>query len=263
MLIKDLITKLIAREAKPGVMSLQGQAAEVRMTKAMGAYFRLVGGALRTRLSKLGDMKDVTLARHEAEVTAKQIVRRHQHLLGTVLSSHYADAMLRADKQAAFHEASSKATTTDKIGLSAKQAAEFARIEAAAQVAGIDETTIERYADAVAQAIEDQIGSAGLSRLLRDLTADMSKVRADIIARTEIADAFGKSALEKLNREEIEYKQLIPSPAACEICLSIVANGPVPTEEPFVDDDGEEYDHSPIHPNCRCATVGARGPQGE
>lgn len=258
-MLKQLIDRLTERSKKPGVMSLAGQAAEVRMTKAMASYFRIVGSALTIRLRKLGEGKDVTIARHTAEVDAKQITRRHRHLLATVLMTHYMEALLKADKQDAFHEAA-KQDTTDKIGLSAKRAAEIAAEHAAEQVVGIDETTVERYADAVAQAITDQIGSSGLSRSLRDLTDSMSKQRADVIARTEIADAFGTAALEKLQREEIEYKQIILSPAACPICISIAANGPVPTDEPFVDEDGEEYDNTPIHPNCRCATVGARGP---
>lgn len=268
MPIQDLIRELCAqlREggAKPGVMSLAGRAAEVRMGRAMSAYFRILGRALTSRLAPLGSQKNVGLARHEAEIHAKQIVRRHQHLLATVIATHYMDAMLKADKQGAFHEAAkSKADTTDKLGLSGKRAAEIARDEAASQVTGIDATTVERYADAVAQAIEDQIGSAGLSISLRDLSDTMSKARADMIARTEIADAFGTAALEKLQREEIEYKQIILSPGACPTCISVFQNGPVPVDEPFVDDEGEEYDNTPIHPNCRCATVGARGPQGE
>lgn len=263
MNLLETIRALIERAGKPGVMSLAGRASERKMATALGRYFRVVGTILQVRLRRLGNSTETKeIVRHTAEMIAMDVVRRQSHTLFAIVSSHVMEAMLKADKQSAFHEAKVDASK-DVLGLSGKEAADYAAEEAAKRVGGINEETVARYADAVAMAIEDKLGVAGLSKLLRGLTEDMSKARADIIARTEIGDAFGEAAMKKLIREEIEYKQLIPSPDACEICMSIVEAGPVPVNEPFVDDDDDEYDRSPIHVSCRCATVGSRAPIGE
>ena len=260
MTLIETITAIFERAGKPGVMSLVGVAMERKMSKMLGRYFRIVGTILSVRLRHLGKSTEtVEVGRHMAEMIATDVVRRQSHTLVHIVSSHVMEAMLKADKQSVMKEAKVDASK-DVLGLSGQEAADYAAEEAAKRVGGINEETVAQYADAVATAIEDELGVSGLSRLLRGLTEDMSKARADMIARTEIGDAFGEAALRKLKREEIEYKQLIPSPDACEICMSIIEAGPVPTDEPFVDDDGEEYDRSPIHVNCRCATVGSRAP---
>lgn len=56
------------------------------------------------------------------------------------------------------------------------------------------------------------------------------------------------------------YKELVAEPDACDICQSIADAGPVPVDEPFVDDEGNEYDSSPIHQNCNCSTLAAAPP---
>lgn len=259
--LAEVLTKIVEAAAKPGVMSLAGQAMEKKMSKALGIYFRAVGRALTPRLKKLAKKDNAETARHEALLLSNQVIRRYSHTLLHILASHIMEAMNKADKQTVMHEAEpdvSLDATADKLGLSGQEAADYAAEEAAKQVQGINATTAQRYADAVATAIEDELGVSGLSQLLREITDDMSTSRAEAIATTEIGDAFGEAALRKLKREDIAGKQLIPSPDACEICMSIVEAGPVPVDEPFVDDDGEEYDRSPIHVRCRCATVGAR-----
>jgi murein L,D-transpeptidase YcbB/YkuD len=262
-----LVDKLIERATKPGVMSLAGVAAEKQCANDLRIFFRKVAAQIRERLIVLHRTTDAAVARHTAELTLAGIMRRNQTHLQDILEQNISEAMLKADKQSVLHEAEKKpkitatSGTIDKVGLSAQDAADYASKRAAETVKGINKTTIQRFADAVSTAIEDQLGVGGLSRLLRDASDDLTKARADMIAATEMADAFGEASLLKMDREGIEYKQLIASPDACEICLSIIDNGPIPVDDEFEDDDGETYDRSPIHPNCRCATVGARNPE--
>jgi hypothetical protein len=264
--IERVADLLLEKATKPGVMSLAGIAAERKCARELGLYFRKVTAQLRGRLIGFHSMSNASVAKHSAQIAAASIVRRNTHQLQAILEKHIQAAVLTGYKQDVMHEAAKpKVTgdlsTGDKLGLSGEDAAAYAAESAAQSVTGINATTVEKFADAVSTAIEDQLGVQGLSSLLRDISDEMTVVRAETIAAFEIADAFGEAALRKLNDEGIGYKQLIPSPGACEICLSIIDNGPIPTDEPFVDDDGEEYDRSPIHVNCRCATVGARGPE--
>jgi hypothetical protein len=264
LISEKLLDTLIEKASKPGVMSLAGVAAERKCASELRIVFRRIAAQIRERLISLHRATDAAVARHAAELTMAGILRRNSTLLQDVLEQNIAEAMLKADKQQVMHEAdpkiTAKSSTTDKVGLSAQDAAAYAKERAAESVSSINKTTMQRFADAVSTAIEDQLGVGGLSRLLRDASDDLTKVRADLIAATEMADAFGEAAMQQLDREGIGYKQLIASPDACDICLSIIDNGPIPVDDDFEDDDGETYDRSPIHPNCRCATVGARNP---
>jgi hypothetical protein len=243
-------------------MSLTGEMMEKKCEKALDHYFNKLAVAITVSgLSNLAGAHTVLAGRHASDATMKNVLRRQSTWLREAIASHYAEAMRHADKQAAFHEAAKKKNDIDDVGLSAQEAADYAEEYAGKKVKDIDKTTMEAVSDAVANAIEEQLGPAGLARELRELTDSFSGFRARAIARTEMADAYAEASVRKLARLEVEYKQLITSPDACDICIDIEDQGPVPLDEPFVDSDGEEYDRSPIHVNCRCATVGARAPE--
>jgi len=260
-----LLNKLEEVAKRPGIMSLAGIQAEKECSKQVTEYFHILGARIKqAHLEKLTDHTDKQLARHAAEMKVKQIARRAGDILQRVLKENIHAAVVVADKQQVYHEASGDDITIGPAsGRLSADAEAYAAEQAAKQVVGINQTTVDVISDLVAEAVGNQMSPAELSRDIRDVLDGWTKTRADLIARTEMADAFGYAGLEKLKREEIEYKQLILSPDACPICESIADNDPVPVDEPFVDDDGEEYDRSPIHPNCRCATVGARAPEGD
>lgn len=197
------------------------------------------------------------------EKNGKYYVNDGHHRIARDIHSGKTSIKVDVYSKESFQEADDYAVGETIDDLPSEEAAKIAKQHAAEAVVGIDAQTLKLYQDAVETAITEQLAPQGLSQLLRQVSDDMVKTRADVIARTEMADAFGEATMQKLDREQIEYKQLIPSPGACPLCLSIVAAGPIPIGEPFLDDDGEEHDRSPIHPNCRCATVGARPPEGE
>lgn len=262
MSIGHLASLLEAYAGRPGVMSLAGVSAEHQMTKALKSYFSGLGIEIRQRIRGLAATHtDHEAARHEAEMHITQVVRSHSGRLKAILVEWQHRGLLAADKLpvTGFKEADNEEDPVDP--LTAEDAANIAVENAAKSVTGIDETTTRLYADAVADSIKAEESVQQLSQRLRGISEDMQTSRSRTIAATEMADAFGEASLRKLERSGVEYKQIILSPSACEICIGIQAAGPVPVDDPFVDDEGEEYDRTPIHVNCRCATVGARAPE--
>lgn len=255
--------QLLVEVKKPGVMSLAGQQAEARCSRELKPYFRMLAARVRmAHLEKLVDLKK-DVARQAAEMKVRQIVRRSSDSLHRVLKGNYHAALLAAFAQPVLHkQAGEDITVGPASGMLSTDAEAYASEQAAKQIVGINQTTVDMIADLVANAVGNQQTPAELSGDLLDLLTGWTKSRTDLIARTEMADAFGAAAMAQLDRADIDYKQLITSPDACPVCQSIEDDGPVPVDEPFVDDDGEEYDRSPIHPGCRCATVGARAPEG-
>ena len=335
--LSGLLDQLDEVAKRPGIMSLAGMQAEKACKADVASYFRILGARVKqAHLEKLIDVNDKQQARHAAEMKVRQIARRASDVLQRILKEHIHAAVVAADKQHVYHEASGddievgpasgqlsadaaayaaeqaaqqvvgiNQTTVDTLsdlvatavvnqmthihaallaadkqqvyheasgddseigpasGLLSSDAEEYAAEQAAKQIVGINQTTVDKIADLVATAVGNQMTPSDLSRDLRDLLDGWTTDRAEMVARTEMADAFGAAALMKFDREGIDYMQLILSPDACPICESIAANGPVRVDDGFEDDDGETYDRSPIHVNCRCATVGARAPEGE
>jgi hypothetical protein len=261
--ITSVVTQIAEAAKKPGIMSLAGQQAEARCRRELKPYFKLIGARIKlAHLEKLLALNNKEAAKHAAEMKVRQIVRRASDVLHRVLKDNYHAALLTADKQAVVKEADSSTTVGPASGLLSSDAEEYSANQAAKQIVGINQTTVDSIAALVANAVGNQMTPADLSSDLSDLLDGWSTDRTDLIARTEMADAFGAAALMKLDREDIDYMQLITSPDACPVCQSIEDAGPVAVDDGFVDDDGEQYDRSPIHPGCRCATVGARAPEG-
>lgn len=148
----------------------------------------------------------------------------------------------------------------DITGQIALDASAYAEQKAAELVVGINKTTKQRFADAVATGIEDQLGVDGISQLLRTIAKDMSTTRAETIASTEVNSAMSHATVEKLKTVGVEYKQwIIADDDADDICKGNEEDGPIPTGEAF--SSGDFY--PPAHPNCRCAVTGVRSPFDE
>lgn len=276
-------TSLLERLTRPGVLGLAGRTIKKRCQDELESYFRKLGTEVKKlNLQELaGPDRQPDLAKHTAVMRLNNVVRHQRPVLTAVLTSNISAAVLLADKLDPFSEADAKdktktaplqigqivvtapvvAGTLDRLGITGQEAAEYAATQAAKQIVGIDQTTIDILSDVISRGITEMKGVPGTARMIRQVVSDMSVSRARTIASTEINDAMSEAALRKLKRLGVAYKQLIISPDACPKCLSIADAGPVPVDEPFVDEDGEEYDRTPIHPNCECATTGARPPE--
>lgn len=279
------LLQLTEKLARPGLLGLPGKLVETRCARDLASYFtRLAGLVANAHLEHILDGNPtVEVARHSAQMRIFNLLRHQRPVLQKILAVNIHQAMLVADGMSTFGEAEKEKTGVlqinqikvtgpgngiDQLGLTGEEAAAYAQQYAATQVAQIDKTTSELIADAVARGINDMLGVPATARLIRQIVDDMSVGRAQTIASTEMNDAMSKAAVRKLKRLGIAYKQWILSPDACPICEAIVDNqdaagGAIPVDQPFVDDDDEEYDRPPAHPNCRCAVTGARAPDGE
>lgn len=89
-----------------------------------------------------------------------------------------------------------------------------------------------------------------------DYADDLLATRGDTIARTEILDALNDGQDEAWEQAQDKgllspeaTKEVILSEDACEVCVAIAAEGPVPIAMDFSEDG------PPFHPRCRCTTA--------
>lgn len=93
-----------------------------------------------------------------------------------------------------------------------------------------------------------------LAARVRDVF-DASNYRSTMIARTEVAYAVEGSALQyaqAIHDSGIAMeKRWLDADGACDDCVDIAAEDPVPVDEAFASGD----DAPPAHPNCRCTVT--------
>ncbi len=85
---------------------------------------------------------------------------------------------------------------------------------------------------------------------------ELLRSRADTIARTEILDSLQAGQDEAWQQAQDNgllsdnaTKEVILTDDACDECVAIAAEGPVPIGDDFSEDG------PPFHPNCRCTTA--------
>lgn len=250
----DQLEQFVTEAAKPGVLGLAGRRLEKRATQELAAYFRGLKVAELAKIAAGATNKE--MGKHVAVARLHNILRKARPTLTLVLKSNMLDAVVLARKIEHVAEADQP---FNQKGTTLFDAVEWAEKQAADLVTGLDETTADLLSDAVAEGIEEQLGVAGTSRLIRDAIDDMAVSRAAMIASTEMNRAMSTATVEKLNNLGVEYKRIILSPEACDICVDNEAAGPIPIDDDF--DSGDAY--PPFHPNCRCAVTAARAPEGE
>lgn len=258
----NIIEQLTEAARRPGLLGLGGKAIEKRCRLDLEKYFRrLTEEVTKVRLEELAT-QPVLLARHAAEVTLSNVVRKLSPELNQILETNINSALLRGDKLAQIHEADDPNpfpdAGIDQLGLSGEEAAAYASEHAGELVKGINDTTITLLQDAIEQGITEMKGVPGTARLVKTALGDMTTARAETIASTEMNDAMSEATLRKIERLGIGYVKWIAEDDACPICDEnadvVVAFG-----ELFPSGDMR----TPAHPNCRCAIVGARAPEGE
>ena len=82
-------------------------------------------------------------------------------------------------------------------------------------------------------------------------TIDRGRYNAERLMRTEQARVQGQSQIEAYKAQNITLFDLIVEPDGCKHCHEVAARGPYLVEEAVIGVNVE-----PIHPNCRCSTVG-------
>jgi Phage Mu protein F like protein len=255
--------------ARPGLLGLAGRRAEKHLRRTLQAYFRVLGTRVIALHLEHLQHKDKTLVRHAVELKLKYWLRVMTPILKAALEDALHKGMLTADKIHHFAEASNLAEAeSDDPGadiasedyvpaMTSEEAALYASVRAGELVTGINDTTQQLIADAIETGIEDSLGVDGTAALIRDVMDSMTTYRSQMIATTELNDAFSEAALRKLDRLGIEWKQWITATACCDECAENEDESPIPIDDTFSSGD----DRPPAHPNCRCAVTGARAPQ--
>lgn len=131
--------------------------------------------------------------------------------------------------------------------------------EAAAALKGIESTTLERLHTALEEAyaqLSDKSGQMekpSVTSAIEEVFDEAEDKRADTIALTEIAEAFGTGQSDAADAISLDtgddvQKEWVTEPDACETCEENEAAGPIDLDDVFPSGD----DDPPAHPNCRC-----------
>ena len=134
----------------------------------------------------------------------------------------------------------------------------FAKTQGAKLITQMDEETKRRLAGVISNGIKDKRGIPGIQRDLRKAFTDMSRHRAELIARTETANALSTASLDSMKDMGIEGKEWVwPGTSDCGICSANAAAGVIPVNQAFPSGDMAP----PAHPNCECALAPALLPK--
>ncbi len=128
------------------------------------------------------------------------------------------------------------------------QAINYASKHTATLIKGLNEETTERMRITISNAIKEKRGIDGLARDIRKGFDDMSKVRSQVIARTESADALEQSFMDRSKDMGVTGKEWVVT-EPCPICEENGNAGVIPINDLFPSGDLRP----PAHPNCRCA----------
>ena len=135
------------------------------------------------------------------------------------------------------------------------RAVTYAKENGAELVSGVDQATRNDIASIISKGLTENIGMDAIADNLESAYS-FSPERAELIARTEIANANSNGVLASMN--EIKdaginiQKEWIPDALACPVCQANGDDGAIDLEEPF-----SSGDLCPLaHPRCRC-TMGS------
>ena len=137
-----------------------------------------------------------------------------------------------------------------------QDAVRYAERHCAKLVTQMDEETKKRLAKTVSDAIENKRGIPGLRADLRREFTDMTTRRADMIARTETADALEQAFMDRSEAMGVTGKEWVATGGCCDICAGNEAEGVVPLKYIF----SSGHERPPAHPNCKCALAPAMLP---
>lgn len=143
-----------------------------------------------------------------------------------------------------------------------REAIAYARKHSAQLVTRMNQETKDRLAQAVATAIDEKAGVDGLARAIRGAFDDMSKSRAQTIARTETCDSLEQAFMDRAKDLGITGKEWIVAPQGdypCEECEANGHEGPVKLDHVF----SSGHERPPAHPNCVCALAPVMLPEKE
>jgi hypothetical protein len=258
---------------RPGLLGLLGKTVARRCTKDLKEYFTALGKRIvEMRLESLAEPGrgiSAEHARHAVAMRMHNLLRSRQPLLKALLHMNIVDAIAAAGKVSVLAEAdiqeddadddsdSDDSQPTDYVGMTAEDAADYAKNKVDMLVTGLDQTSLNSIANAVSTGITERLGVPGTGKLIQASVDGMTTNRAQTIADYEMNDAMSQAFLKKLVKNAIAYKQWILGPNPCEICEENAEESPIPVDDEFPSGDL----CPPAHVGCVCAVAGARAPK--
>lgn len=115
---------------------------------------------------------------------------------------------------------------------------------------GLDETTVQRLRNALADAYKSGADYEGLVAAVKETYEGFSSVRSGMIAQTEMNNAYNAGRKQLGIDMGFNEKSWDPDATACiEVCLPNAMQGWIPMDEEFLSGD----DTPSAHPNCDCS----------
>jgi broad specificity phosphatase PhoE len=141
---------------------------------------------------------------------------------------------------------SSTATDTESF------ISEYLKTSGLSQVTGdLDRTTVDNLASAIADAYEQGADFDGIVQAVKDSFAQANQYRAQMIAQTELNDAWNQSLMHFGEEAGATKKSWVTDLAPCIVCIENALAGEIDFDEDF--DSGD--DAPPAHPNCQCSLM--------
>lgn len=223
------------------------------LTKTGDEVSAEVGMQLRGLHKAADDAGTLTNAQLAAQIAQAVSLAK----LDALSDGAYDDLFEVAYDSATLGLASVGATTTDELTNQVFQrAADWARQRAAELVSlqgpdNIVGPTRDMIRDIIAKGLDDNIGSSKIADAVQASTA-FSADRADLIAKTEIANANGQGKLAGWQESGLDLQvSWLTAGACCDDCADNEAASPIPLGDTFPSGDDAE----PAHPGCKCVTT--------
>ncbi len=206
-----------------------------------------------------GGLKQASAKLTEAEETEEQ---KRARLVGLAIAAVSPGVMLEPVKElqaSTFDKSITNAIRAGAVEASVQMEtaagatesfeAEYLRSDGFTRLTGdLDQTSVKRLANAVADAWEAGDGYAGAVAAVKSTFADFSASRADMIAQTELNDAYSQAVVEFGRQAGAQFKSWQVDVDPCLICVDNALAGKIPIDSDFP----SGADAPPEHPRCRC-----------
>ena len=117
----------------------------------------------------------------------------------------------------------------------------------------LDETTTEQIFNIISEGKMNGLTIDEISSMIQSDFEEIAAYRADMIARTETAQAMGSANYATMVENGVTTKRWITAGSnPCSLCIDNEADGDIPINAAFSSGD----DHEPCHPNDECYTEG-------
>ena len=255
------IIEAAARVCEAAVEAV-GEGAHTRRDRALRKPVKQAAKSVRARFrAQLGRMLEADLtdalpslteAAREAnrdDVEAQLRISVAGLAFNEAMTQLFDDALRAALAAAAAHTADDFAFS-DTAAFATFESRYLAAMGFSRITGGIDATTIRDVARAVAQAYDDGANYQGIVAAIKNAYADFSARRADLIAQTELNNAYNAGIWQFGRQVSAATKSWHTTSATpCPLCVANEMEGRIPIDQPF--SSGEDFPTA--HPNCMCS----------